>query len=96
MHDTLRPVCSFGASLDNIICQVFALMVEGAISVIRRWIELADREGIPIQFETHWNCLTNDMFCTLGLIDALPSLPANTLAIAARLEEAGRPNKVAV
>jgi len=54
--------------------QVFPLTVEGAIPIIRTWIEMADQEEMPIQFETHRNCITNDLFFTLSLLDAVPEM----------------------
>jgi hypothetical protein len=50
------------------------LSVDGMIPVIRRWIEMADKLGMPIQFETHRNCITNDLYATLCLLDAVPEM----------------------
>ena len=47
------------------------LSVDGMIPMIRRWIEIADKLDMPIQFETHRNCITNDLYATLCLIDAV-------------------------
>ena len=35
---------------------------------------MADEEGVPVQFETHRNCITNDLFFTLSLLDAVPEM----------------------
>ena len=43
------------------------------IPVIRRWIDMSDEIGMPVQFETH-NCITNDLYATLCLIDAVPEM----------------------
>ena len=32
---------------------------------------MADKLDMPIQFETHRNCITNDLYATLCLIDAV-------------------------
>src|SRR5436190_20549448 len=48
------------------------LTVEGMIPVIRQWLAMADEEGVEIQFETHRNCITNNLFTTLQLLDAIP------------------------
>ena len=48
--------------------------VEGSIPVIREWLRVAREEGVPIQFETHRACITNDMFATLQLLDAVPEM----------------------
>ena len=64
----------FGAPFVDIIGQVMPLSVDGMIPVIRKWIDMADEVGIPIQFETHRNCITNDLYATLCLIDAVPEM----------------------
>ncbi|MGI9407211.1 MAG: sugar phosphate isomerase/epimerase [Hyphomicrobiaceae bacterium] len=74
----LRPVLhmakDFNAVFVNIIGQVMPIAVADMIPVIRNWITMADEEGVPIQFETHRNCITNDLFATLQLIDAIPEM----------------------
>ena len=74
----LRPVLhmakDFGAIGVNIIGQVPALTVAEMVPIIRAWIDMADAEGVPIQFETHRNCITNDLYTTLELIDAVPEM----------------------
>lgn len=74
----LRPVLHMAKDFDavfvNIIGQVMPLAVADMIPVIRAWIEMAREEGVPIQFETHRNCITNDLFATLLLIDAVPEM----------------------
>ncbi|HTZ81083.1 MAG TPA: hypothetical protein VMC10_24435, partial [Stellaceae bacterium] len=76
--EALRPVLrmarDFNACTVNIIGQVMPLSVEGMIPVVRAWIAMAEAEGIPILFETHRNCITNDLFSTLLLLDAVPEL----------------------
>jgi hypothetical protein len=74
----LRPVLlaakEIGVPFVNVIGQVMPLSVEGAIPVIRRSIEIAEEIGVPIQFETHRNCITNDLLATLQLLDAVPEM----------------------
>ncbi len=74
----LRPVLhmakDFNACFVNVIGQVVPLSIEGMIPVIRAWLAMAEEEGIEIQFETHRNCITNDLFTTLLLLDAIPEL----------------------
>lgn len=74
----LRPVLhmarDFGAIGVNIIGQVPALTLAEMIPVLRAWHEMATEEGVPVQFETHRNCITNDLYTTLELIDALPEI----------------------
>jgi hypothetical protein len=76
--EALRPVLhmakDFDACFVNIIGQVMPLSLEGMIPVIRQWLAMAEEEGVEIQFETHRNCITNDLFATLQLLDAIPEL----------------------
>ena len=74
LRDTLRMARNFGSPFVNVIGQVFPLTVAGAVPVIRRWIEMSLEEDIPVQFETHRNCITNDLFFTLSLLDAVPEM----------------------
>lgn len=74
LRETLQMAKDFGSPFVNLIGQVFPLTVEGAIPVVRRWIEMSDEEEMPIQFETHRNCITNDLFFTLSLLDAVPEM----------------------
>ncbi|KMK65713.1 sugar phosphate isomerase/epimerase [Puniceibacterium sp. IMCC21224] len=74
LRDTLKMAVDFGSPYVNVVGQVFPLTVEGAIPVIRRWIEMSDEIGMPIHFETHRNCITNDLFSTLSLLDAVPEM----------------------
>lgn len=72
----LRPVLhmarDFNAIGVNIIGQVPALTLAEMIPVLQAWIKMGREEGVPIQFETHRNCITNDLYTTLELIDAIP------------------------
>jgi hypothetical protein len=74
----LRPVLhmakDFNACFVNVIGEVIPLSLAGMIPVIRAWIAMAEEEGVEIQFETHRNCITNDLFTTLQLLDAIPEL----------------------
>ncbi|MCG6902996.1 MAG: sugar phosphate isomerase/epimerase [Rhodobacter sp.] len=74
LRDTLKMARDFGAPYVNVIGQVFPLTVEGAIPVIRTWIEMSLEEDMPVQFETHRNCITNDLFFTCSLLDAVPEM----------------------
>ena len=74
LHETLVMAKDFGSPFIDIIGQVMPLSVDGMIPVIRKWIEMADKVGIPIQFETHRNCITNDLYSTLLLLDAIPEM----------------------
>jgi hypothetical protein len=45
---------------------------------IRAWLAIADEEKLPIQFETHRNSVTNDLFSTLLLLAAVPEMRMQT------------------
>jgi len=76
--EEMRPLLEFskemGAPYANVIAPVFPLTVGDAVPIIRTWLEMADDIGMPIKFETHRDCITNDMFMTLQLLDAIPEL----------------------
>lgn len=74
LRETLIMAQDFGAPYVNVVGQVFPLTVEGAIPVIRKWIEMSDQIGMPVHFETHRNCITNDLFATLSMLDAIPEM----------------------
>jgi hypothetical protein len=76
--EALRPVLrlarEFDARFVNVIGRVMPITVAGMIPVIRAWLEMAEKEGVPILFETHRNAITNDLFSTLELLDAIPEM----------------------
>ncbi len=74
LREVLIMAKDFGAPFVDVIGQVMPITVEGMIPVIRRWMDMADEVGIPVQFETHRNCITNDLFSTLSLLDAVPEM----------------------
>lgn len=74
LRDTLKMAKDFGSPFVDVIGQVMPLSVDGMIPVIRKWIEMSEEEGMPIQFEAHRNCITNDLYSTLCLLDAIPEM----------------------
>jgi len=74
LRDTLKMAKDFGSPFVDVIGQVMPLSVDGMIPVIREWIEMSEQEGMPIQFEAHRNCITNDLYSTLCLLDAIPEM----------------------
>ena len=74
----LKPILEFAKSLDaklvNVIGGVMPLSVSGAIPVVYRWMEEAERFGLPLLFETHRDSLLNDLYFTLQLIDEVPEM----------------------
>ena len=74
LRETLIMAKDFGSPFVDVIGQVMPLSVDGMIPVIRSWIEMSDEIGMPIQFEAHRNCITNDLYSTLCLLDAVPEM----------------------
>jgi hypothetical protein len=74
LRPTLRLAKEHGAPFVVVIGQVMPVSVAGMIPVIRAWIEMSEAEGMPILFETHRNCITNDLYATLCMIDAIPEM----------------------
>jgi len=74
LRETLVMAKDFGSPFVDVIGQVMPLSVDGMIPVIRQWMDMADEIGIPVQFETHRNCITNDLYSTLCLLDAIPEM----------------------
>ena len=74
MREVLVMSKDFGAPFVDVIGQVMPISVDGMIPVIRCWMDMAEEIGMPVQFETHRNCITNDLFTTLSLLDAIPEM----------------------
>ncbi|MEO0358798.1 MAG: sugar phosphate isomerase/epimerase [Pseudomonadota bacterium] len=74
LRETLLMAKDFGSPFVDVIGQVTPLSVDGMIPVIRQWMDMADQIGMPIQFESHRNCITNDLYTTLTLLDAIPEM----------------------
>ena len=75
LERVLLAAKEMNAKVVNIIGQVMPFTIPEAVSVVQRWMEDAECVGVPIQFETHRNCITNDLFFTLQLLDAVPNMP---------------------
>ena len=74
LRETLVMAEDFGSPFVDVIGQVMPLSVDGMIPVIRQWMDMADQIGVPVQFESHRNCITNDLYATLCLLDAIPEM----------------------
>jgi sugar phosphate isomerase/epimerase len=76
--EDLRPALALAhrikAAYVVVIGQEMPVKLDEMIPVIEGWLEVAEREGMPIQFETHRNCITNDLFTTVQLLDAVPAM----------------------
>ncbi|MDX8346541.1 sugar phosphate isomerase/epimerase [Cognatiyoonia sp. IB215446] len=74
LEDTLHMAADFGAPFVDVIGQVMPIALDDMVPVIEAWMDMADRIGVPIQFETHRNCITNDLFVTLQLLERIPDM----------------------
>lgn len=74
LRETLIMAKDFGSPFVDVIGQVMPLDLPSMIDVIKEWLDMADQVGMPIQFETHRNCITNDLYPTLQLLDAIPEM----------------------
>ncbi len=76
--EALRPALALAhriaAPFVVVIGQVMPIPVNDMVPVIEGWLRVAEQEGMPIQFETHRNCITNDLFTTVQLLDAIPEM----------------------
>lgn len=76
--EELRPALHLAKDIGSpfviIVGQVMPLAVAEMIPVIEGWMDIAAAEKVPVQFETHRNCITNDLFSTLLLLDAIPAM----------------------
>lgn len=76
--EALRPALQLGhrigAGFVVVIGQEMPLRLGDMVSVIEGWLNVSEQEGMPIQFETHRNCITNDMFTTVQLLEAVPEM----------------------
>ncbi len=74
LEDTLHMAADFGAPFVDVIGQVMPIALDEMVPVIETWMGMADRIGVPVQFETHRNCITNDLYTTLQLLDRIPDM----------------------
>jgi hypothetical protein len=76
--EALRPALELahriGAPYVVVIGQQMPIRLAEMIPVIEGWLRLAERAAMPIQFETHRNCITNDLFTTVQLLEAIPEM----------------------
>ena len=76
--EALRPALALAhriaAPFVVVIGQEMPVRVADMVSIIEGWLRVAEHENMPIQFETHRNCITNDLFTTVQLLDAVPAM----------------------
>jgi hypothetical protein len=74
----LRPALQLAHRINApfvvVIGQEMPVRVADMIPVVEGWLRVAEQEGMPIQFETHRNCITNDLFATIQLLEAVPQM----------------------
>lgn len=63
-----------GARHLNVIGQMYPMTVEEGADIIKRWLEMGDKSGMPVTIETHRDCITTDMLYTLQLMQAVPEM----------------------
>jgi len=74
LEDTLLMARDFGSPVVDVIGQVMPIALDDMVPVIETWMAMADRIGVPVQFETHRNCITNDLYTMLQLLDRIPGM----------------------
>ncbi len=74
LRPALRLARRIGAPFVVVIGQQMPLRVEDMVPLVRGWLQVAAQERMPIQFETHRNCITNDLFTTVQLLEAVPQM----------------------
>ena len=76
--DDMQALLDFAATMNacmvNVISGVMPIKPEGAVNLVRRWIDEADAGNMPLLFETHRDGLLNDLFFTLQLMDLVPEM----------------------
>ena len=74
MRALLQLSKDMNATTFSIIGTVYPLTVPEAVPIVQSWMDIAADMDVPIMFETHRDCITNDMFFTLELMDAVPEM----------------------
>ena len=76
--EALRPALQLAhriaAPFVVVIGQEMPVRLADMLPVIEGWLRVSEQESMPIQFETHRNCITNDLYATVQLLDALPEM----------------------
>ncbi len=74
LRPALRLAHRIAAPFVVVIGQEMPLKLADMVPVIEGWLRVAEQESMPIQFETHRNCITNDLYTTVQLLDAVPQM----------------------
>lgn len=57
-----------------VIGQEMPVRLAEMVPVVEGWLRVAEAAGMPIQFETHRNCITNDLYTTVQLLELVPEM----------------------
>jgi hypothetical protein len=63
-----------GARHLNVIGQMYPMTIEEGADIVKRWLDMGEKSGMPITIETHRDCITTDMLYTLQLMQAVPDM----------------------
>jgi hypothetical protein len=74
LRRSLELAHELGAPFVVVIGQQMPIALSAMVEVVENWLRIAQSSGMPIQFETHRNCITNDLFTTSQLLDVLPEM----------------------
>jgi len=74
LQDDLDMALELGARHLNVIGQLYPMTVDEGADIIRRWLDMGDKSGMPVTIETHRDCITTDMLYTLQLMAAVPDM----------------------
>jgi hypothetical protein len=74
LRPALRLAHRIAAPFVVVIGQEMPVALADMVPVIEGWLRVAQQEAMPIQFETHRNCITNDLFTTVQLLDQVPEM----------------------
>jgi hypothetical protein len=74
LRPALRLAQRIAAPFVVVIGQEMPIRVADMVPLIEGWLRVAEQESMPIQFETHRNCITNDLYTTVQLLDAVPDM----------------------
>ncbi|MGO9935196.1 MAG: sugar phosphate isomerase/epimerase family protein [Steroidobacteraceae bacterium] len=74
LRPALRLAQRIAAPFVVVIGQLMPIRLEDMVPAIEGWLRVAEQERMPIQFETHRNCITNDLYTTVQLLEAVPEM----------------------
>jgi hypothetical protein len=74
LRPALRLAQRIAAPFVVVIGQMMPVKLGDMVPLIEGWLRVAEQERMPIQFETHRNCITNDLYTTVQLLEAVPKM----------------------